>query len=282
MSGGRASRDAPLAADPPTALAALAAADVPGICGALVLDAEGGALLALRADEPFPAASVIKVPLVAALHAEAASGRLALDELVEVGEERAPGTGVLGDLRDLRAMTLRDLATLAITVSDNTATNLLIDRIGMDTVNAWLDVWGCGRSRLRRRMYDLAAAERGLENVMTPRDAALLLRRLSAGECGGRTASDAVLSALHRCQDASLLARFLPDGPRLAHKTGLLSRSRNDVGVFPSEGGGSVTVAAFVRDTADLGRACDWIGLVGVVGARLAGWPVALPRGFGA
>ncbi|MSQ37553.1 MAG: serine hydrolase [Chloroflexi bacterium] len=277
----RRAQDTPFAHDPALALAAGATAGVPGICGALVMDPEGGVLLALRADELFPAASVIKVPLVAALHAEAAAGRIALDEPVAVGD-RVQGTGVLHDLRDVQRVTLRDLAALALTVSDNTAANLLIDRVGTDTVNAWLDAWGCGRTRLRRRMYDFAAAERGLENVMTPRDAALLLRRLWAGDCGGRTASDEVVAALLRCQDASMLGRFLPDGLPLAHKTGLLSRSRNDVGIFPAERGGSVIVAAFVRDTSDLGRASDWIGLLGVGGARLAGRPVALPRGFGA
>lgn len=115
-----------------------------------------------------------------------------------------------------------------------------------------------------------------------PAAAALLFRRLHAGECGGREASDAVLATLGRCQDASLLGRFLPDGVRLAHKTGLLSRTRNDAGIFFGEQGAAVVVAAFVRDTSDLGRAADWIGLLGVCGARLAGRELALPRGFGA
>ena len=253
-----------------------AAALVPGVCGAVVLDADGGERLALRADEPFPAASVIKVPLVMALHAEAALGRLDLGERIEPGE-RVDGTGVLRDLRDVGPLSLRDLALLAIAVSDNTATNRLIERVGIATVNAWLDAWGCPRTRLRRKMYDLDAAARGIENVATPREAARLLTLLLAGGCAGRAASDAVLALLERCQDTSLLGRFLPGDARLAHKTGLLARSRNDVGIL--FGRRTAIACGFVRDTPDVGRAADWLGLLGAAGLRLAGGEVAPPRG---
>ncbi len=256
-----------------------AAAQVPGSAGAVVTQPDGELLYALRPDESFPAASVIKLPLVMALHAEAAAGRLELAERVGPGAP-AEGTGVLRDLRDVGPLSLRDLAALAIAVSDNTATNRLIERLGMDTVNGWLDAWDCPRTRLRRRMYDLDAAARGLENVVTPREAAALLRRLLAGECGGRAASDAVLALLERCQDGSLLGRFLPDGTRLAHKTGTLARSRNDAGIVFGER--PVVAVGLVRETGEVGRAADWLGLLGVVALRLAGGEVALPWAFGA
>jgi len=252
---------------------------VPGVAGAIVVDPAGGERYAERSDEPFPAASVIKLPLVMALHAEAAAGRLDLAEPVWPGTP-VDGTGVLRDLRDVGPLSLRDLATLAIAVSDNTATNRLIERLGTETVNGWLDAWGCPRTRLQRRMYDLDAAARGLENVVTPREAAALLRRLLAGECGGRAASDAVLALLERCQDGALLGRFLPDGTRLAHKTGLLARSRNDAGIVFGER--PVVVAGFVREIDDVGRAADWLGLLGVAALRSAGGLVALPWAFSA
>lgn len=158
----------------------------------LVADAEGGELLAREADEPAPPASVIKLPLVMALYAEAAAERLDLDERLPVGAP-VDGSGVLGNLRDIPDASLRDLATLAVIVSDNTATNRLIERLGFDLVNAYLDAWGCPTTRLRRAMYDLDRKRAGLENVMTARETVRLL---------------------------ALLGRFLPRGAWLANKSG--------------------------------------------------------------
>src|SRR5438046_826471 len=142
-----------------------AVATLPGEAGAFASDADGRALFCEGEAELFPSASVIKLPLVMTLYADATRGLIDLDERVAVGD-RVDGSGVLRHVRDVERLSLRDLAMLAIIVSDNTATNRLIERIGIDRVGERLREWGCPRTRLSRKMYDFEAAEPGRGEVM--------------------------------------------------------------------------------------------------------------------
>ena len=239
-----------------------------GVAGAIALAEDGAVLFEHAAEDEFPAASVIKVPLVMALYADGADGRVDLAERVAVGG-RVDGSGVLRHLDDVGDMSLRDLAMLAIIVSDNTATNRLIERLGAHRVNERLAEWGCARTRLRRRMYDFDAAARGCENVMTPRETASLLLRLRRGECRDRATSDAVLALLERCQDKTMLRRYLPPEAKVAHKTGTLDESRNDAGIVTAER--AVVVCGFVRSLPDANEGSALLGLLGWCAYRAAG-----------
>jgi beta-lactamase class A len=245
-------------------------ASLPGEAGAFASDADGRALFCEREDELFPAASVIKLPLVMTLYADGARGLLDLDERVAVGD-RVDGSGVLRHMRDVQPLSLRDLAMLAIIVSDNTATNRLIERIGVDRVGERLREWGCPQSRLSRKMYDFEAAKRGNENVMTACETVSLLRRLEQGECEDRATSDAVLAVLEQCQDRTMLRRYLPYDLKVPHKTGTLDESRNDAAIIRGER--PVIAAAFTRKLRDTGAAVAWLGLVGWCAYRAAGNP---------
>ena len=247
-----------------------ALASLPGEAAAFASDTYGHALFCEREDELFPSASVIKLPLVMTLYADAARGRLDLDERVAVGD-RVDGSGVLRHMRDVERLSLRDLAMLAVIVSDNTATNRLIERIGVDRVGERLREWGCPTSRLSRKMYDFEAAKRGNENVMTARETVSLLVRLERGECEDRTTSDAVLAILEQCQDRTMLLRYLPYGTKVPHKTGTLDESRNDAAIIPGER--PVIVAAFTRKLRDTGTAVSWLGVLGWCAHRAAGNP---------
>jgi beta-lactamase class A len=169
-------------------------------------------------------------------------------------------------------MSLRDLAVLTIIVSDNTATNRLIERVGLDRVGERLAEWGCPKTRLARKMYDFDAAKRGHENVMTARETVSLLLRLRRGECEDRATSEAVLAVLEQCQDRTMLRRYLPYGTKVPHKTGTLDESRNDAGIIP--GDRPVVVAAFTRKLRDTGAAVSWLGMLGWCAHRAAGNPV--------
>ena len=252
------------------ALARATLASLPGEAGAFASDADGHALFCENEDEVFPSASVIKLPLVMTLYADAARSLVDLDERVGVGE-RVDGSGVLRHMRDVDRVSLRDLAMLAIIVSDNTATNRLIERIGIERVGERLREWGCPKTRLSRKMYDFEAATRGHENVMTPRETVSLLLRLQRGECEDRATSDAVLAVLEQCQDRTMLLRYLPYGARVPHKTGTLDESRNDAAIVP--GDRPVIVAAFTRKLRDSGAAVSWLGMVGWCAHRAAGNP---------
>jgi beta-lactamase class A len=243
---------------------------LPGEAGAFASDTDGRALFCEREDELFPSASVIKLPLVMALYADAARGLIDLDERVAVGD-RVDGTGVLRHIRGVERLSLRDLAMLAIIVSDNTATNRLIERIGLERVGERLREWGCVQTRLSRKMYDFEAAKRGNENVMTARETVSLLLRLERGECEDRTTSDAVLAVLEQCQDRTMLLRYLPYDLNMPHKFGTLDESRNDTAVIPGER--PVVVAAFTRKLRDTGAAVSWLGVLGWCAYRAAGNP---------
>lgn len=239
-----------------------------GHSGVLICDADETLGYAHEPDALFPAASVIKVPLVMALHAEAARGALDLGERVPLGE-RVAGTGVLTHLADMPEVSLRDHATLSIIVSDNTATNRVIDRVGLDVVNAYLEQWDCPRSRLRRRMFDLDARARGLENEMTPRESAHLLGMLLRGELIDRATSDTVLEILHATAYDGHARRYLPNGVWSANKTGRLEKVRNDIGVVRVDQ--SVVFAAFTCDLATEAEGEAALGLAGWFAYRAAG-----------
>ena len=240
----------------------------PGEAAAFACDDRGAELFAERADEAFPSASVIKLPLVMALYADATRGEIDLDERLRLGD-RVDGSGVLRHMRDVEALSLRDLAMLSIIVSDNTATNLLVDRFGLERVNERMREWGCSESRFARKMYDFDAARCGKENLMTARETASLLLRLLRGECVDRATSDAVLAILRECQDRTLLRRYLPYGADVAHKTGTLDESRNDAAIVRGER--PVVVAAFSRKVSDTGAASSWLGILGWCAYRAAG-----------
>ena len=248
-------------------------ADVPFRIGVLVRSADGETLLEHDADVVFPAASVIKVPLVMTLYADAAEGRLSLEERSEVGE-RMDGSGVLRDLRDLSEVSLRDLAALTIGLSDNTATNRLIERVGIARVAERTREWGVSATVLRRKMYDFEAARRGVENVATARELVALLGRLVDGGCVDRATSDAVLHLMERCQDDTKLRRYLAPDTVVASKSGTLDASRNDVAVF--RGASRVVLAAvFTSEVKNALEAEHVLGMIGRSAAIAAG--IAVP-----
>lgn len=242
-----------------------------GVTGVVVREVGGATLFSQRPDEVFPAASVIKIPLVMALYADAAEGRLSLDERVPVGVT-VGGTGILSALRDVTDLSLRDLAMLAIALSDNTATNRLIDRLGVARVVERMTEWGCARTMLARGMFDWDAQRRGLENVATPSEMAALLERLVCGELVDRATSDAVIAVLERCQDDAMLRRYLGKG-RVANKTGTLAATRNDAAILfgPSR---TVLAVALMREVDDTLAAVHILGLIGRGAAGAAGFEV--------
>src|SRR5258708_18976558 len=105
-------------------------------------------------------------------------------------------------------------------VSDNTATNRLIERLGVEHIAERMRAWGCVTTQLRRRMFDFEAANRGLDNVVTARELAGLLLRLLRGELVDRPTSDAVLALLQGTQDDALMRRYLTAKTKDAHKIG--------------------------------------------------------------
>ncbi|HEY0788893.1 MAG TPA: serine hydrolase [Thermoanaerobaculia bacterium] len=152
-----------------------------GVIGVSIRDLGSGATIEMLAGEPFPQASSIKLAILYELYRQAEERTIDLGERVTPAGPRAAGSGVLQHLGPDVTLTWRDLAILMMGWSDNEATNLIIDRVGIDSVNRRLDALGLARTRLRRRMMDTAAARRGEENVSTPAEMRRLVETLYAG-----------------------------------------------------------------------------------------------------
>lgn len=202
-----------------------------GRVGVFIQSLDTAETFSLRGDQVFPAASTIKLALLLELYRQCEKpGPSLTDPYVLDPRDLAEDSAIMGNLAPGTRLTLHDLALFTVVVSDNSATNILIDKVGMDRVNAALDALGLTRTRLRRKMMDVKAAAEGRENVATPRE----LARLIAEIHGGPTLSPASRSGLMKLLSIpkdSYLSRLLPDGLVVADKTGSLQGVRNDVGI---------------------------------------------------
>lgn len=203
-----------------------------GVLGVAILDLSSGKKILLHADDVFPQASSIKIAVLAELYRQAQAGKLKLTDFYTVqASDLVPDSDIMGGLTPgVTRITLRDLATMMVAVSDNSATNVLIDRVGMENVNALMDSLGLAHTRLRRKMMDLKAASEGRENISTPAEMTALLEALYRGKVLNKamTADFFTMLGTHK---ESFIPRDLPEGLKIANKPGELEGVRNDSGV---------------------------------------------------
>ncbi|MBR3505380.1 MAG: serine hydrolase [Clostridia bacterium] len=193
------------------------------------LDGDGEAVT-YRADEPFVAASVIKLPIMIEAFRQIEAGLLDPEgEYVLRPEQKLPPCGVLTFLHDGLRATLMDLVTLMIIVSDNTATNMVIDIVGIDNVNRTLRSCGATGTILRRRLFDREASARGVQNEITARDIGRLLEGLYHGTIVSPAASRRMLDILKAQQLNGKIPFFLDC--EVAHKTGEDDGITHDAGI---------------------------------------------------
>ena len=192
-----------------------------GVAGVVVFDLTSGERFAFQDDFVFPQGSAIKIPVLMEVYKQAGEGQFELTDKLEVGRaQQVGGSGVLKELGDgTSELSIRDLCVLMVLVSDNTATNILIDLVGMENVNRTLQSLGFERTRLRRRMIDQAASARGDENTSTPAEAARIMEMLYQGEFLGREQSDDILSILRKRKRGAINA-VLPANVPVAFKPG--------------------------------------------------------------
>jgi beta-lactamase class A len=203
-----------------------------GALGVAILDLTNGHSLLLNADEVFPTASTIKIAILAELYRQAQQGKLKLTDTYTLqSSDLVGGSGISGTLTPgVTKLTLRDVAALMVSVSDNSMTNVLIDRVGLENVNALLDSLGLTHTRLRRKMMDIKAAGEGRENAASPREIMLLLEALYRGKVLNRQLTDDYFSLLSIHKE-SYIPRELPEDLRIANKPGELEGVRNDCGI---------------------------------------------------
>jgi beta-lactamase class A len=226
----------------------------------------------LRPDARVRTASTIKLPILVAVFAAVHQGKATWQDTVEMrAEDKVSGSGVIRELQDGTKLTLRDLVHMMIVVSDNTATNLVLDRVPADFVNAEMDKLGLKQTRSLRKVL----GKRGPEGhsregrlpdfarfglgVSTPREMALLMEKLEAGEVVTPQASREILEILERQQFKEGLGRRRAD--ETASKSGALDALRSDVALVRSNGG-RIAVAATVDDMPRVDYSPDNVGNV--------------------
>jgi beta-lactamase class A len=204
-----------------------------GVMGVAIVDLTDGHKYLLHANDVYPQASSIKICVLAELYRQAQQGKLKLTDLYTVNAaDLVQDSDIMGGLTPgVTRITLRDLATMMVAVSDNSATNVLIDRVGMDNVNTFLNAQGLRDTRLRRKMMDLKAAAEGRENVSTPNEMLNLLQALFGGKILNKEMTDDFFKVLSTHKD-SWIPRNLPDDLKIADKPGALEGVRNDSGVI--------------------------------------------------
>ena len=198
-----------------------------GVVGYAVRHLESGRGIGRRADEPFPTASLIKVPILVTLYDLAERGLIGLDDpLTMLRIDKVGGSGQLQHLHDGAELTVRDAAWLMITLSDNTATNLILDRIVLRRVWVKMDSLGLGRTRVHHKSFLRAIASAAPDSsakyglgVTTPDEMARLYELLARGRAVSPRADSAMLDIMAHTEDGAMLQRFVSD-LRSPHKTG--------------------------------------------------------------
>ena len=210
-----------------------------GVLGYAIKDLSTGESFYRNADLVCPTASSIKLAVLLELMRQDQEGKLSLDEKHTVRHsELPPGDTdpilhMLGD--GTVTMTLRDVATFMVVLSDNGATNILIDRVGMDNINAEIARLGLAQTHLRRRMIDIEAARRGDENVSTPRELMVLLEKVRGGGVLDAAHTKEYFDLLGLPKD-SLFNKALPSTVRIEDKPGALDAVRSDAGIIEVPG----------------------------------------------
>ncbi len=187
-----------------------------------------------------PTASLIKFPIMIEVYRQAEAGELDLERLLTLrDEDKVPGSGILTPHFSAGTqLSVRDAVRLMIAFSDNTATNLVIDQIGLPATNQTMAQWGCENTKLHAKVFRRDTSilpERSKQfglGSTTAREMLQLLEQLARQQLVSPAASQAMLEHLQACDDRSKIPRFLPAGTKVAHKTGSVSQSRCDAGLI--------------------------------------------------
>jgi beta-lactamase class A len=237
---------------------------LPGIIGVFARTlSPGPPLVAYRANESFPTASIIKVLVMTTAYAneEVHPGTLRRRIAFDRARDLIGGSDFMANQDDGKSFTVEQLIVPMIQLSDNTAANMLIGHFGVDAINAVGRRAGMQRTHLERKFLDTTAVLRHQDNVSTPQDMARLLYQI---ERGAHEDLRTIVSAKH-CRamvrvmlgqtDRSSIPAGLPRGTHVANKTGEVTGTRNDVAIVEPFGNAPLVLAAMTKDVTDYAAA---------------------------
>lgn len=231
----------------------------------VVRDAETGARYERLPDRMFHAASTMKIPVMIEIYRRVEAGELSLDDsLVVRNSFRSIVDGSPFSIEDDsddaiyenlgERMSIRDLVWQMITISSNLATNLLIDHVGAPNVQAVSEALGTRWMRTLRGVEDLKAYDLGMNNRATAADLATLLEAIRDGRAVSPDADAAMVEVLAAQEFNSMIPAGLPEGTRVAHKTGSITAIHHDAAIVYPEGGAPYVLVIMIEGLEDQGE----------------------------
>ncbi|MCI0330331.1 MAG: class A beta-lactamase-related serine hydrolase [candidate division Zixibacteria bacterium] len=232
-----------------------------------------GESILINADTLFPTASVIKLPVLVELFYQFHGGKLSPGQPIALLDSvKKPGSGILQFLHGGQTLQLIDIATLMIILSDNTATNYVIDQLGnqhdekLEAVNNRMRSLGLKNTKLLNKLYSFATKKKTEEaqrfgiGVSCPKDMMVLLEKIVRGDIISKSSSDSIIAIMRKQQDFQQAARLLPFAEDttlwIANKTGSLDDRKIDAGIVSSSRG-TYVFAIFCDNSQDLGEHLD-------------------------
>lgn len=216
--------------------------------GVFLVDLDTGNYVDIQGQEAVPAASTIKLPILVSFFQAVDEGRIRLDEVLTMEEKHvAKGSGELQDKPVGSKFTALETADLMITNSDNTATNMLIDRLGgIESLNQQFASWQLKQTQMQNILPDLEGT-----NKTSARDLVNLMADINQGKLVSLKSRDFMLRIMQQTRNRSLLPRGLGDGAFIAHKTGNIDSVSGDVGLIDMPNGKRYLVGVLVQREAD-------------------------------
>ena len=251
-----------------------------GVLGYSVINLDTGERLSLRGDETFPTASLIKVPILVTLYDLAEKKELSLDDPLTVLKiDQVPGSGVLQFMHPGMELSVHDAATLMSILSDNTATNLILDKIAIRRVWQKMEALGLPHTKVHSKVF-LRLASVAMDSsikyglgVSTPNEMAHLFELLAQGKAVSPAADSSMLEILRNNADGESMQRSV-EGVSAPHKTGATDSVRTECALFRLQS--RVVACGFTKQNADTRWLVDNEGQVtlGKIGAAIvAAWP---------
>src|SRR5512146_299974 len=251
-----------------------------GVLGYSVLNLDTGERLSLRGDETFPTASLIKVPILVTLYDLAEKKELSLDDPLTVLKiDHVPGTGVLQFMHPGMTLSVHDAAALMSILSDNTATNLILDKVAIRRVWQKMEALGLPHTKVHSKTYlriTSVAMDSSIKyglGVSTPNEMAHLFELLAEGKAVSPAADSSMLDILRNNADGELMQRTV-EGVSAPHKTGETDSVRTECALFRLQS--RVVACGFTKQNTDIRWVVDNEAQVrlGKLGAAIvAGWP---------
>ncbi len=227
-----------------TQIESLIAANEGLTAGVFVVDIDTGSYLDINSRRRFASASTIKLPILVALFEEIDAGNISLNEQLTMTPELiATEAGEMQFLPPGTQFSVLDTATEMIRISDNTATNLLIDRLGGPArLNQRFQSWGLQQTQVSNLLPDLEGT-----NTISPNDLVTLMGRINQGEVVSLRSRDRLLGILRLTQTNDLLPQGIGPGASIAHKTGNIGKVIGDVGLVDMPSGKRYIIMAMVE-----------------------------------